>query len=282
MTIGYLVAFVTKHIVVIHNDAGSINATAEWYVGWLRDRNKELGIAHYYIDRHTIARVIDTYKIGYHCGDGVSATSGNGNYIGYEVCQSMGASKADFLANEDMTLMQATEDLLFYDLPINEQTVRLHHEFVPTSCPHRSMELHGGTTASTKAYFIQRMKHFATLGKTVDEMLKGKPVSTTPTSPVQTTPAKAVQQPIGGTASMQFTFEVKGDKSFDERTIYYYNPVENAIIGLSHPDQLNILRTIHKDSSGRDLPHYKWTSNAPWYSRFMQVYKPSRRDATNK
>ncbi len=114
--------------VVIHNDAGS--GTAEWYVNWLRTRNKNLGIAHYYITKDTIARVIDTNLIGYHTGEWNS----NQRYIGYEVCQSMSASNADFLANEDMTLMQATEDLLFYGLPINGNTVRLHHEFVPTSC----------------------------------------------------------------------------------------------------------------------------------------------------
>ena len=151
--------------VVIHNDAGS--GTPEWYVNWLRTRNKNLGIAHYYITKDTIARVIDTNLIGYHTGHWPS----NQRYIGYEVCQSMSASNADFLANEDMTLMQATEDLLFYGLPINGNTVRVHHEMVPTSCPHRSMALHGNTTASVKAYFVQRMQYFASLGKTVDEML---------------------------------------------------------------------------------------------------------------
>ena len=151
--------------VVIHNDAGS--GTPEWYVNWLRTRNKNLGIAHYYITKDTIARVIDTNLIGYHTGEWNS----NQRYIGYEVCQSMSASNADFLANEDMTLMQATEDLLFYGLPINGNTVRVHHEMVPTSCPHRSMALHGNTTASVKAYFVQRMQYFASLGKTVDEML---------------------------------------------------------------------------------------------------------------
>ena len=151
--------------VVIHNDAGS--GTPEWYVNWLRTRDKNLGIAHYYITKDTIARVIDTNLIGYHTGEWNS----NQRYIGYEVCQSMSASNKDFLANEDMTLMQATEDLLFYGLPINANTVRLHHEFVPTSCPHRSMALHGNTTASVKAYFVQRMQYFASLGKTVDEML---------------------------------------------------------------------------------------------------------------
>ena len=151
--------------VVIHNDAGS--GSAEWYVEWLKTRDKNLGIAHYYITKDTIARVIDTNLIGYHTGEWNS----NQRYIGYEVCESMSASDEDFLANEDMTLMQATEDLLFYGLPINANTVRLHHEFVPTSCPHRSMALHGNTTASVKAYFIQSMHYFASLGKTVDEML---------------------------------------------------------------------------------------------------------------
>lgn len=151
--------------VVIHNDAGSM--TPEQYVNWLRNRDKSLGIAHYYCNRNTIARVIDTFNIGYHTGDWWS----NCRSIGYEVCESMKVSDEDFLQNEDMTLMQATEDLIYYGLPINTQTVRLHHEFVPTTCPHRSMELHGGTTESVKNYFVSRMQYFASLGSTVDEML---------------------------------------------------------------------------------------------------------------
>lgn len=151
--------------VVIHNDAGSM--TPEQYVNWLRNRDKTLGIAHYYCNRNTIARVIDTINIGYHTGDWWS----NCRSIGYEVCESMKVSDEEFLQNEDVTLMQATEDLIFYGLPINTQTVRLHHEFVPTTCPHRSMELHGGTTESVKEYFVNRMRYFATLGNTVEEML---------------------------------------------------------------------------------------------------------------
>ena len=153
--------------VVIHNDAGSM--TPEQYVNWLVNRDKSLGIAHYYCNRNTIARVIDTFNIGYHTGDWWS----NCRSIGYEVCESMKVSDEDFLRNEDMTLMQATEDLIYYGLPINMQTVRLHHEFVPTTCPHRSMELHGNSTESVKEYFVNRMRYFATLGNTVDEMLGG-------------------------------------------------------------------------------------------------------------
>lgn len=151
--------------VVIHNDAGSM--TPEQYVNWLVNRDKSLGIAHYYCNRNTIARVIDTFNIGYHTGDWWS----NCRSIGYEVCESMKVSDEEFLQNEDVTLMQATEDLIYYGLPINTSTVRLHHEFVPTTCPHRSMELHGNSTESVKEYFVNRMRYFATLGNTVDEML---------------------------------------------------------------------------------------------------------------
>ena len=156
---------VSIDFVVIHNDAGSM--TPEQYVDWLRNRDKALGIAHYYCNRNTIARVVDTFNMGYHTGDWWS----NCRSIGYEVCESMKVSDEEFLQNEDMTLMQATEDLIYYGLPINTNTVRLHHEFVPTTCPHRSMELHGNSTESVKEYFVSRMRYFATLGNTVDEML---------------------------------------------------------------------------------------------------------------
>ena len=153
--------------VVIHNDAGSMTPTQ--YIEWLRYREKSLGIAHYYCNRNTIVRVVDTYNIAYHTGDWWS----NIRSIGYEVCESMAVSDEEFLENEDVTLMQATEDLLYYGLPITTDTVRLHHEFVPTSCPHRSLALHGGTTESVKNYFIIRMNELAQLGSTVEEMLSG-------------------------------------------------------------------------------------------------------------
>ena len=151
--------------VVIHNDAGYMTPTE--YIEWLRYREKSLGIAHYYCNRDTIVRVVDTYHIAYHTGDWWS----NIRSIGYEVCESMKVTDEEFLQNEEMTLMQATEDLLYYGLPISTDTVRLHQEFVPTSCPHRSLALHGGTTESVKEYFVTRMTELAELGTTVEEML---------------------------------------------------------------------------------------------------------------
>ena len=151
--------------VVIHNDAGYM--TPIEYIEWLRYREKSLGIAHYYCNRDAIVRVVDTYHIAYHTGDWWS----NIRSIGYEVCESMKVTDEEFLQNEDITLMQATEDLLYYGLPITTDTVRLHHEFVPTSCPHRSLALHGGTTESVKDYFVTRMNELAELGSTVEEMV---------------------------------------------------------------------------------------------------------------
>lgn len=159
---GELVDF---QFVVIHNDAGRMRP--QKYIDFLRWRDKTLGIAHYYCNRKEIVQVVPKTNIGYHTGDWWS----NCRSIGYEVCESLSANDQDFIQNEDATLMQATVDLLEAGLPINEETVRLHHEFVPTSCPHRSMELHGGTTESVKEYFIERMRYFASLGDALSNIL---------------------------------------------------------------------------------------------------------------
>ena len=207
--------------VVIHNDAGSM--TPEQYVDWLRYRDKSLGIAHYYCNRNTIARVIDTFNIGYHTGDWWS----NCRSIGYEVCESMKVSDEEFLQNEDVTLMQATEDLIYYGLPINTSTVRLHHEFVPTTCPHRSMELHGNSTESVKNYFVSRMQYFASLGSTVDEML-GQ-VSSEPTVQDSVQSEKPTQNRGGGKSLDEVAQEVlqglwgNGQERFDDLTNAGYN-----------------------------------------------------------
>ena len=218
--------------VVIHNDAGSM--TPEQYVNWLVNRDKSLGIAHYYCNRNTIARVIDTFNIGYHTGDWWS----NCRSIGYEVCESMKASDEEFLQNEDVTLMQATEDLIYYGLPINTQTVRLHHEFVPTTCPHRSMELHGGTTESVKNYFVSRMQYFASLGSTVDEML-GQ-VSSEPTVQASVQSEKPAKNRGGGKSVDEVAQEVlqgvwgNGEERFNSLTNAGYDAqaVQNRVNSL--------------------------------------------------
>ena len=159
---GFLESF---DFVVIHNDAGRMKPHR--YIPFLRNRDKALGIAHFYCNRDTIVQVVPIENIGYHTGDWWS----NCRSVGYEVCESLSASDEDFLQNEDMTLLKAAADLIEAGMPISRETVRLHHEFVPTSCPHRSMELHGGTTESVRAYFIERMQYFASLGNNLVEIL---------------------------------------------------------------------------------------------------------------
>lgn len=157
------VAFYFKHIVVIHNDAGGIRARD--YDGFLTNRvnNGTLsnGFAAYYVDRNDIYVFQPSNHQEWHTANAY----GNANFIGFEACQSMSASDSDFLANEDATLLLAAQVLQSYNLPINENTVRLHHEFSPTACPHRSMALHGqggayngAGTRNCKQYFINRMK----------------------------------------------------------------------------------------------------------------------------
>ena len=159
---GFLESF---DFVVIHNDAGRMKP--QQYISFLRNRDKALGIAHFYCNRDTIVQVVPIENIGYHTGDWWS----NCRSVGYEVCESLSASDEEFLQNEDVTLLKAAADLVEAGMPISRETVRLHHEFVPTSCPHRSMELHGGTTESVRSYFIERMQYFASLGNNLIEIL---------------------------------------------------------------------------------------------------------------
>ncbi|MDN6842784.1 MAG: SH3 domain-containing protein, partial [Staphylococcus equorum] len=128
----------------------------------------EAGIAHYYIDRNTVWRAIDTYSVAWHVAD----ANGNNSYIGYEVNESMNASNKDFMANEQAVFKKAAADMLYYGLPVNRDTVMLHNQFVPTACPHRSMAIHTGFdpvrqgAASSniknqlKDYFIKEIKKY--------------------------------------------------------------------------------------------------------------------------
>lgn len=65
---------------------------------------------------------------------------------------------------------------------------------------------------------------------------------------------------------MKCTFQVDG-----KTTVYYFNG--EKIVSLTNIDQLRVLQRIFKAANGRDLPHFKWTSNAPWYLRLQQVLK---------
>ena len=149
--------------VVIHNDASSWGAKTweQQLIAKVNNGTLDTGFAAYYVDRNDTLVFQPTNYQEWH----TATYEGNANYIGLESCQSMSATDEEFIANEDATLMIAGELLESFGLPVNEYTVRLHHEFSPTACPHRSMELHGNGgayygagTQNCKAYFIDRIK----------------------------------------------------------------------------------------------------------------------------
>lgn len=157
--------------IVIHNDAGSIEATAEGYRNGLVNAplsRLEAGIAHSYISGNTVWQALDESQIGWHTAN----QSGNKSYYGVEVCQSIGADDKTFLQNEQAAFQECARLLKKWGLPANRNTIRLHCEFVSTSCPHRSSELHTGFDSVTqgllpknkqlklKDYFIKQIRSY--------------------------------------------------------------------------------------------------------------------------
>lgn len=157
--------------IVLHNDAGSVNATAENYHNGLvnaPESRLEAGIAHSYISGNTVWQALPESRIGWHTANAI----GNKNGYGIEICQSIGASDKTFLANEQTAFQEAARMLKKWGLPANRNTVRLHVEFSSTSCPHRSAKLHTGHDPVTqgllpkakqiqlKDYFIKQIRSY--------------------------------------------------------------------------------------------------------------------------
>ena len=138
--------------IFIHNDAGSQNANAGFYRNWLPTHNLENGFAHYYVGADGILQAEDDENCAWHCGQ----TDGNTNYLSIEVCQSMGNVDI-FRANEEKALQLAAKKCKQYGITPNGSTIRLHKEVYATSCPHRSIEIHGGYSGC-KTYFINRIR----------------------------------------------------------------------------------------------------------------------------
>lgn len=157
--------------IILHNDAGSVGATAEAYHRGLVNAplsRLEAGIAHSYISGNTVYQALPESRIGWHTAN----QNGNKNYYGIEICQSIGASDKVFLANEQASFQEAARLLNKWGLKANRNTVLLHMQFSQTSCPHRSMKLHTGfdpvtqgvpsqaTQLKLKDYFIKQIRAY--------------------------------------------------------------------------------------------------------------------------
>ena len=138
--------------VVIHNDAGSNGANAGFYNSWLPNHNPENGFAHVYIGNDGRLQASDFSNMAWHCAN----SYGNANYASWEVCQSEG-DLSQFLRNEQAVLDDVAKYMKQWGLTPNHDTVKLHQELSSTSCPRRSVEVHGGTLESCRSYFIAEL-----------------------------------------------------------------------------------------------------------------------------
>ena len=138
--------------VVIHNDAGSNGANTSFYNNWLPTHDPELGFAHVYIASDGRLQASDFSNMAWHCAN----SYGNANYASWEVCQSEGDLN-QFLKNEQAVLDDVAKYMRQWGLTPNKDTVKLHRELSATSCPRRSVEVHGGTLESCREYFIAEL-----------------------------------------------------------------------------------------------------------------------------
>ena len=143
--------------ITLHNDAGSVGATAEAYHRGLVNAplsRLEAGVAHSYISGNTVYQALPESRIAWHTAN----QNGNKNSYGIEICQSIGASDKVFLANEQAAFQEAARLLNKWGLKANRNSVRVHMEFSQTSCPHRSMKLHTGFDPVTQGVPSQAIK----------------------------------------------------------------------------------------------------------------------------
>lgn len=221
--------------IFIHNGADSKNATTEYYKSYLQRANLENGFAHYYVCSDGILQAEDDENCAWHCGD----LNGNINFLGIEVCQSMGDIET-FEANEEKALRLAAKKCKQYGITPNANTIMLHQEVSATACPHRSVEIHDGKDA-TKAYFINR----------ISELMFEQDLEE------------------GKETFMQCIFSVEGKSA-----IYFFDGQNVRVLG--HPDELKIIQEIYRANNGKEIPSYSWKKSAPWWHRLLPVMSESR------
>lgn len=159
--------------VTIHNDAG--RSSGKQYENALVNASTsryQNGVAHAYASKGYVWEGISEDRIAWHTGDGTSKGTGNHDSYGIEVCQSFSASDKEFLQNEQTVFRFIADKLTKWGLKANRNTIKLHDEFVSTSCPHRSYELHAGwdpvtqgrpnnaTRLKLKDYFIKQIRSY--------------------------------------------------------------------------------------------------------------------------
>lgn len=216
--------------VCFHNDAGSASADVGFYEGWLPNHNPESGFAHAYVAEDGVLMAEDLTNKAWHCGN----SHGNANYLSVEICQSMG-DKDIFLSNEQKALDVVAEWFKLYGLKPNKDTVKIHVDFSPTDCPHRSQEIHGAGEAC-RQYFISELNKRLNADITT----------------------------VGRFNKMMCLYKVEGNVN-----VYWFTG--NEVRLLTHPDQIVILNDIYKKCYGKEIPSYVFKKSAPYHVRLIQA-----------
>lgn len=86
----------------------------------------------------------------------------------------------------------------------------------------------------------------------------------------------ATLPPISET--MDFCFNIKDDPAWNQKyaagALYFYNGAINEVQGVHNTEERNYLYSIYKDTTGRSMKEYFWSSKAPVYIRFFGVVRP--------
>jgi hypothetical protein len=208
-----------------------------------------------------------SYK-AWHC----SNSYGNANYASWEVIQSSG-DLAQFLRNEQAVLDDVAKYMKLWGLTPNRDTVKLHQELSPTSCPARSFSVHGNTLEACRDYFIKELQ------KRLGSSNNGS------TSNIENNTNNNDNNTIISTDMedddiMKFTYQVNTKDGKPGGAIYYYNGTK--VIAFTNGDQWTIVKQIYKDTTGKELKHYVWNEGAPWHLRFLQANNIKVEYAPNK
>ena len=161
---------------VYHNDGGSQGATAAFYRGWLPYHEATLGFAHDYVASDGIYHAEGYENKAWHTAN----STGNRDYIGIEICQSLGDEKT-FLANEQKAFQLGAKVCKQFGWKVTTDLFPLHKELSSTDCPHRTWALHGKSVQAIRQYYCDQTKKYmgdasvpGNSGSTVTEIVESE------------------------------------------------------------------------------------------------------------
>lgn len=164
--------------IVFHNDSGSQNANAAFYRNWLPQHEASLGFAHDYVASDGTYHAEDYGNKAWHTAN----ANGNANYIGIEICQSLGDEKI-FRNNEQKAFQLGAKICKMYGWTPSPSLFPLHKEFSSTDCPHRTWALHGQSINAIRQYYADGVAKY----------MDGSSVPPTPETPPTPSPSPSVE-----------------------------------------------------------------------------------------